>query len=44
MYCGAVNKYRSKMNNNNTKFMRNEVEVYFTKFLTVSMEYNITGR
>ena len=43
MYCGAVNKYRSKMNdNNNTKFMRNEIEVYF-KFLIVSMKY-FTGR
>ena len=40
---GAVNKYRSKMNdNNNTKFMKSEMEVYLTKFLIVLIKKYIT--
>lgn len=43
MYCGA-DKYRSKMNDINiTKSKRNEIDVYFSKFLIISMKMcNIT--
>lgn len=43
MYCGADNKRRCKMNDiHNTKSRRSEMEVYFSRFLIVSMSMYIT--